>query len=1165
MIRILLSIAFLGGLAASTWAQTGALTNQRQKTLLLDSLPIRLDSLTIIPESLRLSDERGNRIPPADYLLFRNELYWAASYRPDSVTAEYRVIPYDLYKVARHLDTTRIEYDEEGDYIGFDFSPYDAKDELVDFQGLDYDGSFARGISFGNNQNLVLNSSFNLRLAGKLGDDVEILAAISDDNIPLQPEGNTQQLNDFQRIFIQLKKNDASLTAGDYELARPNSYFMNYFKKLKGATAENTWEVKDKGTFSTKASVAISKGKFARNNLVMQEGNQGPYRLEGADGERFIIIEAGTEKVFWDGQLLTRGLEEDYIIDYNRADVLFTNKRLVTKDIRVIVEFEYSVQNYTRSLLAVNSAYETEKMRLYLNVYSEQDGKNSGAALDLDSLQRSILGQVGDDLANAIDPGIDSLPEFNEFRVSYKQIDSTYLVNGLANTQTILVYSTNPDSAVYAASFLEVGAGNGNYIIDASIPANGRVYRWIAPDPSTGSLNGNYIPGRKLIAPNQQSLYTVGGEFQLNKNSSILTEVALSNNDQNRFSNVDDSNNAGIAVYSQYTNSLTLDKQENWSIDTKVGYEFLQENFKALNPYRNAEFTRDWNIGQQINQRAQEHIGKAGFTLSRKNLGSLSYEFSGFLRGDLYTGTRHYSRLNFKRSGFAVDLQGNLLQTDATEESSTFFRPKADFSKTFKKLDNWKIGVYGEREKNDRYASNADTLSVNSFYYDMYKVYIQSPQNDNFSFGANYRQRYDYAPVDMDFLQNTVADEFNINGNWRQGKSSTLRWNLSYRELSISDPKLTNLDPQETFLGRLEHSLTLLKGTIRSSTNYEIGSGQERKQEYQYLPVAPGEGVYTWIADLNGDSIPQINEIEEAVFQNDANIIRVSIFTDDFIRTNNVSLNQSLRLAPRALWYQEKGFKKMLSRFSSQSTLRIIRKTREAPDVTAWNPFQLDVADTTLVSTNSAIRNTLFFNQGDPKYDLQIGQFNNRSKIILTTGFESRGNAEQFFRARWNITRYLTGIFNIASGNRKNDSEFFNNRDYSIDFYRIEPEITVLPLKNLRGIFSYKFQESTNNLPDGGERAIIHDLSVETTFNQNSKSSFRTSFSYVNIDFNGEANSNLEFAMLDGLRNGQNFLWNILFDRRLAKNIQLSLNYEGRKTGTNAIVHVGRAQVRATF
>ena len=70
---------------------------------------------------------------------------------------------------------------------------------------------------------------------------------------------------------------------------------------------------------------------------------------------------------------------------------------------------------------------------------------------------------------------------------------------------------------------------------------------------------------------------------------------------------------------------------------------------------------------------------------------------------------------------------------------------------------------------------------------------------------------------------------------------------------------------------------------------------------------------------------------------------------------------------------------------------------------------------------------------------------------------------------------------------------------------------------------------------------------------------------YVNINFMGETNSPIGFAMLNGLQNGRNFLWNINLDRRLSKNVQLSLSYEGRKTGTARVVHVGRAQVAATF
>jgi len=359
--------------------------------------------------------------------------------------------------------------------------------------------------------------------------------------------------------------------------------------------------------------------------------------------------------------------------------------------------------------------------------------------------------------------------------------------------------------------------------------------------------------------------------------------------------------------------------------------------------------------------------------------------------------------------------------------------------------------------------------------------------------------------------------------------------------------------------------LSLWKGTIRSSINYEIGSGQEPKLQYKYLPVQAGEGVYTWVADLNGDGIPQVNEIEEAAFQSEADIIRIAIVTNEFIRTNNVLLNYSLRMNPRSIWYQKKGIRKFFSNFSNQSIFRIVRKSKDADGVSPWNPFQQNIADTSLVSLTSSIRVALFYNRANPVYDLQASILDNRNKVILTSGFESRANTEQTFRSRVNFGQKVSSIFLLSRGKKGNDSEFFDNRDYIIEYYKIEPKITYQPFKNFRTILTYKFQDSKNILPEGGEKAVNHNFSLETTFNKTSKSSLRLNLSFVKIQYDGESNSSIEFIMLEGLRDGNNYLWNLVFDRRLAKNIQLSISYEGRKSGEANVVHVGRAQVRATF
>ncbi len=1203
-----------------------SLSNKRERTVAMADTVVT-DRFPILPSSVMVS-------PSIDFQVLGNTIRWQqVEGLADSLQITYRILQVDLQSPTKHLDTALIKREYKGDYIGVDFGQQTIQDRasLFDNKGLQYSGSFARGISFGNSQNLVLNSSFNLQIAGKLGDDTEIIAALTDENIPLQADGNTQQLNEFDKIYVQINRPNTMLKMGDYELASPAGYFSKYFKKLQGVTFEfgtppnadsflslgksptllkrggngnressgvrqrnieteqtsrSTQNIKSEvsplskrgsggvESLHTQASAAIARGKFARNFITPQEGNQGPYRLQGNEGEPFIIILSGTEKVWIDGQVMERGIEADYVIDYNRGELTFMNRQLITKDRRIIVELEYIDQTFQRSLLAWNTNYQTERMRLYANFFSQQDSKRAVGNVELTEAQTLQLQEVGDGLDNAFSSSIRSLEEeFNPARIQYLLRDTVYQIRDSQRTDlqtipvSILVFANTAEGDLVTARFTEVGWGNGNYIQANPTGANGRVFEWVAPTEG-GIPQGNFAPIQQLTAPEKQQLLTLGTEYLLSDFSSLQVEGAFSNTDLNRLSDNGNEDNIGTALFTNYQLQRPLGTN-GWEVTSQLKYEFVQQDFRALNPYRDPEFNRDWNIGLNKLEAANEHIGKGTIRLQQADQLVLDYGFSGFFRDAFYTGTKHDFLSQYQQNGYDLKMYGSLLNTETQQEQTQFFRPRIDFSKTFEQLNNWKIGVYGEREKNDRRGIASDSLQATSFYWDLYKVYLEKPQTGKFHWHIHYLKRYDYAPKGSAFLNNTTADEINLNGQWQYQRGGQLRWNFSYRNLVINQADLSDQQARSTYLGRLDYNLQAWRGALRLHTNYEIGSGQEAKTEFQFIRVNTGEGLFVWNPteefDLNGDSIPQINEFVTAPFRDQANYIRINTFTNEFIRTNNVLFNQSIQLQPRAIWQQQKGWKKLLAQFSTLSTLRISRKVNDLGQESVWNPFDLAIADTSLINIVSNIRNVLYFNQHHPIYDVQVGQFDNRSRNLLTTGFESQIHAEQFIRGRFTFNSQFNSTIQFINGQRKRISELFANRAFDITFQKIIPKLTYVPNPQWELSGTYEYQKASNQLSESAATAIFHELQTSLQYNKTQKTSFRSELSFVQIDLNGEINPTLQLSLLEGLKSGKNFLWNITVDRQVATNVQLRIGYEGRKTGDRSIVHLGSMQIRAAF
>src|SRR5690606_3738267 len=106
---------------------------------------------------------------------------------------------------------------------------------------LNSKGSIVRGITFGNNQGSSVQSSMDLQITGKLSKDVSILASISDHNLPIQADGYTQTLDEFDKIYIQLNIKDRTLLrAGHLDLDDTKTYFGKYQRRSMGLQFQTT-------------------------------------------------------------------------------------------------------------------------------------------------------------------------------------------------------------------------------------------------------------------------------------------------------------------------------------------------------------------------------------------------------------------------------------------------------------------------------------------------------------------------------------------------------------------------------------------------------------------------------------------------------------------------------------------------------------------------------------------------------------------------------------------------------------------------------------------------------------------------------------------------------------------------------------------------------------
>ncbi len=1026
--------------------------------------------------------------------------------------------------------------------------------------GLQTSGSIMRGVQVGTNRDFSLNSGLNVELSGKLTDNVEVVAALTDEATPIQPEGNTQTLNEVDKVFVKFKSPYVQGTVGDFNLEYKNSEFSRLTRKLQGITLQGRY-----GKQQISATVATTRGFFNHLSFLGQEGNQGPYRLTGKNGERNIVVLAGTEKVWIDGQKMTRGKSNDYTIEYGNGEIRFTARRLITSSSRIEVDFEYFpvTQNYNRNVYSgtATGRWKAAGIKLRMKVYREADdpAQTLYGAQSLNSEERNILKSAGDDPLDAFLPG-ETLKE--DFSGNYIQRDTLW-----QNAATPYFKYVGSGNGNYSVVFSDVGAGHGSYNRDRL-----GVYRWVGPE------QGRYLPIRLIPLPSRQDQANLQLQWKAGVHSGLDVEYALSRLDKNTLSARDDGDNQGSAVQAKaHADQIAL-KWGSWNlgrVSMNANARYVESDFKALDRYQQPDFQRYWNTnvtdaagnGEQSYQAnltylpfKQMQISANAGRLDRAVFASNRFAVQAALGNTERTLSAGYEEINSERN----DLNSNNVWKR--------FNAKAGYR--FWKLDP-QLTFRSENRANrangtvSGFAFTDFGARLNLYQWKYAEGFYEWKHREDAVY--DYKQRNKLIPQAITGTHKVSLKLLGVTGTAAnvQLVHRNKDFTAAFENVAQDTLKLQYTDPtvqdtvwrdRSTDLAELNVAHAAWKKAVNLSLQYRISSEQAALKEKVYLEVGQGRGNLRFDEDL-----------QEYVPDPDGRFMLFVLPSGKYEPVTTVQSALRLKLDPARYWRKPTGWwSGWMRQLSSETYFRVEEESKD-PDI--WSVYLLDLSH---FQSDYTVRGVTQFNQDwyimrrnrALSFRLRYRFRKNRSNQFVSSGENEDGRSEESgLRANWRMGGRIKGQteFRLKTVLRQSAANPQRNRD--IAGWYADQNVSYRPFKQWElGLESEYGKEENRSLT---YRIKLWYALIKTRLSYALPASGRVTAQYqfqtVSPTSNPDSRT-VPYEMARGKKEGLSQNWQARLEYTLAKNVVFSLFYNGRdEAGFKRVIHSGQAEIRAFF
>jgi|GEM_PF-348848 len=1001
-------------------------------------------------------------------------------------------------------------------------------------------GSKTFSVISGSNRDASLEQSLRIQIAGKASKDIEVLAILSDKSNPIQPDGNTRQLRELDQVFIQVKTPSTTSTMGDHTIEINQPIFAKYQRKIKGVQGLIKFP---NGTFQMAA--AVSEGEYKSNIIAGIEGVQGPYQLSGGQDNLNIFVISGTEKVWVDGVRMTRGQDNDYIIDYTNGQITFTRNRLITGDSRIGADYEASEQQYQRNVYVGRGDFSVGKnTRFGTTFIREGDNKNA--------FQNQSLSQL--------DP--QSLPKQtttqNENRVSGVKFvgsgEGSYALKTSTDIEKEYYEFVGENLGDYEVVFTRVKQGEGTYL-----------YRENNRYEFVGQSQGDFIPETFLYLPTSHALAGFDISSEPVHGLNISSEFAVSTDNPNINPGTLDQQ---IQQGNAYNLSADFESEQLVYGGRSIGLLKFQSTFRKVDAKfkpsgRIDEIEYHRRYGQPAGASWQGQLSELSATHTLRNTLKIKGGMGRFNNHNGFSSQRQEIGLNFtpqplinfsyryeKIQTNDIILSSNTSTAIPLSSMSNNGRWVRQYFSGRIKLGN--ITPYVGIDKENRLQKVAHTLDSGKGFIEL-KSGLEYKPSKRFTSTTHFTHR-----------RSDIVDHDSTNNNYwlKESIANTIQQRIAVKGLQTFSAfvNLTHRSrvfkevPGENSHDQMVDSRILfspLEKALTIESRYEISNERSSQRSRRYVQVGRGRGKYRLDA-LTGDYIQDSDgEYIERFDQIGLQIPITSIKTSFRFQSDLHRLFSS----------RKKRFN--LLKYISSDTYFSVEERSKSENKTDLYLLKLSQfqQDSTTVFGNLTFRQDFFLFPQRRNMSLRLRyRKNSLLNNQLISGSEHRFQSGYSIRFRTALAPRTTAELHFARERKR-------RRDFGLDRLNLLSHNGSIifanrprpPLEVRVRIIGQQDADRINEI-SATLLGIIPEVSY--AFKGKGRIRFEVDWSHVHTS---DSTTFLPFDMAKGRRVGHSARWLSGMDYRLGENFSLLMQYDGRKDPIRPTIHTGRAEVRAFF